>query len=219
MSKKLRDILLSFDCVLFILLLAVLVTILISPLIHTLDIDLFDLEAASHLSKSMIQEDYMHLRDYLWIFHRAPLQLDYFTMSEAGAIHFADVKRLLDGLQVLFVISGVTSLFFGYRRIQKREYEFLKYAGWIAIFGPLGLAAVASVQFNQAFTLFHELFFSNDYWIFDARYDPVILILPEGFFLHCFLAIIILVVLFAIGLLRLYRHYGKKELMRASLKS
>lgn len=51
----------------------------------------------------------------------------------------------------------------------------------------LGILAIACWQ--QLFTAFHKLFFDNNYWIFSVRKDPVILILPEAFFLHCALLI------------------------------
>lgn len=212
MSKKLRDILLSLDLMIFLLLSAVLLTVLISPVIHQMDIERYDLQKISGLSKEMIQAEYHQLTSYLWIWHREPLTLTYFTMSEQGAIHFADVKKLFDFLQIVWLVSGIVALSFGYRRIQKHEYEFIKYAAWLSIFGPLSLGAIASVNFNAAFTLFHQICFSNDYWIFDAMVDPVILILPEGFFMHCFFAIVLIVILFAVGFLGLYRYFGKKEL-------
>lgn len=214
MSKKLRDILLSLDWMIFLLLSAVLITILISPLIHQMDIDRYDLQQISGLSKEIIQAEYHRLTDYLWIWHRAPLSLAYFPMSEQGAIHFADVKRLLDFLQIVWAVSGLSALAWGYRCIKKREYEFLKYAAWLSILVPLSLGAVASIDFNRAFTLFHQICFSNDYWIFDAAVDPVILILPEGFFMHCFIAIVLIVILLAAGFLGLYRYFGKKEWQR-----
>lgn len=216
MSKKLRDILLSLDWMIFLLLSAVLLTVLISPLIHQMDIERYDLQSISGLNKEMIQAEYHRLTSYLWIWNREPLELAYFTMSKQGAIHFADVKRLFDFLQVVWLVSGIIGISFGYRRIQKHEYEFIKYAAWLSILGPLSLGALASVNFNAAFTLFHQICFSNDYWIFDAMVDPVILILPEGFFMHCFIAIVLIVILLAAGLLGAYRYFGKKELKSMS---
>ena len=51
----------------------------------------------------------------------------------------------------------------------------------------LGLVGVF-IGFEQFFTLFHQiLFVGDDTWLFDPAKDPVILILPEDFFLHCFI--------------------------------
>ena len=49
------------------------------------------------------------------------------------------------------------------------------------------------------------LVFRNDFWIFDWRTDPVILILPDTFFLHCAVLIFALVFLFSIVMLILYK--------------
>ncbi|WP_265881320.1 TIGR01906 family membrane protein [Clostridium perfringens] len=46
------------------------------------------------------------------------------------------------------------------------------------------------LNFSKVFTLFHKIFFNNDYWIFDPKKDPIINVLPESYFL--FLAIFIL---------------------------
>ena len=35
-------------------------------------------------------------------------------------------------------------------------------------------------NFNKVFVIFHEIFFTNDLWLFDARYDYMIRMLPEG---------------------------------------
>ena len=51
----------------------------------------------------------------------------------------------------------------------------------------LGLVGVF-IGFEQFFTLFHQiLFVGDDTWLFDPAKDPVILILPENFFLQAFL--------------------------------
>ena len=38
------------------------------------------------------------------------------------------------------------------------------------------------VDFNAVFTLFHEIFFDNDLWLFDPATDYMIRMLPEGLF-------------------------------------
>ena len=50
----------------------------------------------------------------------------------------------------------------------------------VLLFGALGIAI--SMNFSKCFTIFHEIFFDNDLWLFDARTDYMIRMLPEGFF-------------------------------------
>ena len=38
------------------------------------------------------------------------------------------------------------------------------------------------LDFNTAFTVFHEIFFTNDLWLFDPAEDYMIRMLPEVFF-------------------------------------
>ena len=54
------------------------------------------------------------------------------------------------------------------------------------------------------FVLFHELVFSNDYWIFYYDLDPIILYLPEDFFMLCAMLIVLLVLLSALAMLAAY---------------
>ena len=50
----------------------------------------------------------------------------------------------------------------------------------VLLFGTLGIAI--SMNFTRCFTIFHEIFFDNDLWLFDAQTDYMIRMLPEGFF-------------------------------------
>lgn len=44
------------------------------------------------------------------------------------------------------------------------------------------LAGIISTNFTKYFTIFHEIFFSNDLWILDPHTDLLINIVPEPFF-------------------------------------
>ena len=49
------------------------------------------------------------------------------------------------------------------------------------------------MDFDSFFTLFHQVLFAgDDTWLFNPNTDSVIYILPEAFFLHCFLLFLIL---------------------------
>jgi integral membrane protein (TIGR01906 family) len=52
----------------------------------------------------------------------------------------------------------------------------------------------SAADWDKFFVKFHETFFSNDYWIFDATVDPSILMLPDGYFLTCTVTIFAMVI-------------------------
>ncbi len=121
--------------------------------------------------------------------------------SESGASHFADVKALflLDLWAALLSLGllAALSLFCRSRglrpcRFRGRGPGFWAAAGLGTVFLLVG--ALAALDFDRAFVVFHALFFpGKTNWIFDWRTDPVILILPEEFFRNC--AILILALL------------------------
>ena len=77
---------------------------------------------------------------------------------------------------------------------------------------PVILAVLTAISWDTFFVKFHQLVFRNDFWIFDWRTDPVILILPDTFFLHCAVLIFSLVFFFSIVMLLLYKVSRKKLL-------
>lgn len=68
----------------------------------------------------------------------------------------------------------------------------MKLAGILTLIVPSICGILVAVNWERAFVLFHEIAFSNDYWLFDPVTDPVILILPDTFFLHCAVMILLL---------------------------
>lgn len=60
------------------------------------------------------------------------------------------------------------------------------------------LTVVVSVDFDAAFTKFHQLLFNNDYWILDPNSDDLINLLPESFFIHISIVIVIIYLVFVV---------------------
>ena len=57
---------------------------------------------------------------------------------------------------------------------------------WVSgafIVGFAALTFVISLDFNHAFIIFHEIFFFNDLWLLDPRYELLINIVPLQFFI------------------------------------
>ena len=66
------------------------------------------------------------------------------------------------------------------------------------------IAALAALDFDRAFVVFHALFFpGKDNWLFDPAQDQIINILPEAFFRDCAILILGILVLGCAALIAL----------------
>lgn len=209
MSYKKNDIFLAIMLMIFIISFAVVFTVFFKPLYY-FDINYLNIDQISGLDAETIKENYRILINYQSIFYQGTLNLPDFVMSDSGRIHFEEVKRIFEAIQVMMVISGLISIPMTIKKIKEKEYRFLRLTGLITIIVPTVLGFLAALDFERAFVLFHQIVFRNDYWIFDYRTDSVITILPETFFMHCFMLIVVIVCLLAIICLGYYRYQQKK---------
>ena len=113
--------------------------------------------------------------------------------SEEGKKHFEDCKVLFDLNKRAFIISlcvaivlfildkiGAISL----ARPFGLTLGFFAGLSTLAIFATL--AVVVAQDFSTAFTTFHQLFFpGKTNWIFNPYTDPIILFMPNQFFMDC----------------------------------
>ncbi|WP_315897490.1 TIGR01906 family membrane protein [Streptococcus sp. sy010] len=172
----------------------VLATIYLAWLIFPLEIGWLDLPKQVSLSSSVILSNFNQLMTYLTQFWSPRLSMTDFPSSEAGLKHFADVKGLFLLTQGIFLLTLWPAIrFFGQ---DWRQTSFASYRLAIKGFAllPLGIAVVVMlVGFETFFYLFHQIFFAGkSNWLFNPFTDPVILILPETFFLHCFVIFFVL---------------------------
>ena len=198
------DVLRAVVIALFIISLGVVLVLLFRPLYY-LDISLFHLDTASGLDASTVRRNYDVLCNYLFVWNRGPLVLQDFPMSEHGRIHFADCKRIFDVLQVVCLATGIITLAGAF--LKKHSARCLRIAGILTIMIPIVLGLLAVFQWDTLFVVFHSILFRNDYWLFDPRTDPVILVLPDGFFFQC--AVGILIIVLAGGIICLVRSRKK----------
>ena len=70
--------------------------------------------------------------------------------------------------------------------VKRRQRRSLNPVAIIALVIPLSLGSIALVNFDFAFKLFHAILFpGKDNWLFDPYDDPIIMLLPEDFFMAC----------------------------------
>ena len=102
-------------------------------------------------------------------------------------------------------------------RIREREIRFLKVCSIVSIVIPMILVFVTIIDFDGLFVLFHKIAFNNDDWIFDARLDPVINILPEEFFMLCLVVIAGTVILGACVTMGIYLYKKRKKKLQGNM--
>ena len=162
--------------------------------IYYMDISLLNLEKISGMDASSIRSCYDTLIRYNLVWNRGELIFPGLPMSGTAAIHFREVKRIFDGIQIAFLISGILSLFFLITSRNGKRW-WMRITGTAGMVLPFILGGLIFLGWDRFFTVFHQLVFHNDYWLFDPAQDPVILLLPDTFFLQC--AAIILLLIFA----------------------
>jgi integral membrane protein (TIGR01906 family) len=196
---------------LFIITFAVTFTVFFTPLYDS-DIYRLGIDISSGKSIDTIKENYRILIQYQSIFYQGSLHLPDFIMSTGGKIHFEEVKKIFEIVQILLVLSAISSIICVYQQVKQKEYRFLRLTSIITIAIPSIIGILAMINFNQAFIIFHKIFFRNDYWVFNAKTDPIIRILPQTFFMHCFLLIIAIVLLLS-SLCFWYYHRQQKRIL------
>ena len=154
-------------------------------------LDKFDLTNATGMDENEILDNYNALIDYNSVFFRGPLEFPTLPMSEQGRIHFEEVKTIFSFFQIVLIVSAALAALCCALLLRKRRFRFLALGGVLALVIPAATVCVmAAVGWDRFFALFHEFFFNNDFWVFDSRTDPVILILPDAFFLNCLIRLI-----------------------------
>lgn len=180
--------------------------------LYYLDMKHLHIAEESGYAEDVIKENYDELIRYNLSPFQKELVLPDFPMSEEGRIHFREVRNIFQTILFLLPVSAcITCLGVGMelrKRKEKRDFRFLKWAGFLTLFIPLVVGIFMAVSWEKTFIFFHNLMFQNDYWLFDPAVDPVILILPDTFFMHCAMMIAGLIAAGAILCLILGNHYN-----------
>lgn len=153
------------------------------------DMKSLEISAYSGYSEEEIRENYDALIDYNMAWKDGNLEFPTLPMSETGKIHFEEVKEIFDIFKYLAVFGGILGVAGILLMARKKEYRYLKMTAVVSCGLPVVLGILVALFWDKVFVIFHELFFNNDYWIFDYRTDPIILLLPDEFFMHCALLI------------------------------
>lgn len=169
---------------------SILVIIYGAWLLYPLEVDLLKISHRVYMTKSSILFNFNGLMDYLTNPFRRQLTFASFASSKEALAHFKDVKGLFHLTQAIFILSLYPSYSFLKTIRKAKAWPLYRQTFLLALFLPLIIALFAYlIGFDHFFILFHQILFpGKTNWSFDPLTDPIIWILPETFFRHCFLA-------------------------------
>jgi integral membrane protein (TIGR01906 family) len=191
MVKRITDVILSLLIMLVILSASVIFTLNFRQLYY-FDINYLGIEQSSGLPKDEIIENYNALIDYNSMFNNSSLEFPTLAMSEHGRIHFSEVKQIFVGFEYFFLGALVLAVVGIIAKCRKKHFDFMTLTGIFTIVIPVVLGSIIALNWDWFFITFHKIAFNNNYWLFDPATDPVINILPDAFFMHCALLILLL---------------------------
>ena len=205
MRSRILSAVFALALILFILTVSIGLPIYIRPFYYA-HIEPMGLEAYTGLTAEQLREAYDGILDYLTLPNR-PFSCGILPFSAEGEAHFADCRVLFDLNRNVLLMSGsilavllLLQKKFGPYRLGKRHAAW--WAGLLALIAPLVIGALAALDFDRAFVIFHQIFFpGKSNWLFNWQTDPIILALPQEFFRNCAILIGAGLVIFSLSLL------------------
>lgn len=202
MDKNAKKTIIDIICtvVMFISIVLLILTFSISLPIYFrpfyyIQINLLDIPNTSGYSYEVIKAAFDEVMDFLCF--NKEFGTGELLYSESGKDHFIDCKVLFDLNAYVFIFSFITTLIIFI--LQKKSIINLRkpfgfnisfYSSCTTILLPLIVGALATSDFDAAFTIFHKIFFpGKDNWYFNPYLDEIINILPQEFFANAALLI------------------------------
>ena len=177
-------------CVLFFLLtVSIGLPIYIRPFYYA-HIEAYDLARISGYSEAEIKEAYDEVLDYLTLPGKG-FGTGVMPCSHEAEHHFADCRVLFELNACILAGSGLILVLLFALRKQWGPYRLGRHsaAWWAAVLSvtaPIMIGALAAIDFDRAFVVFHSIFFpGKTNWLFDWHADQIIRVLPQEFFRNC----------------------------------
>ena len=207
MKSKIFSVLLVFALFIFIISFSIGLPIYLRPFYYV-HISTCGLADESGYTEDEIREAYDEMLDYLTLPSRE-FGTGVMAYSESGEAHFRDCKSLFTINSVAFICSSVVALavlvlkrlgLTGDLRLGSFSAVFWSAASLLSLFLVVGI--IVSIDFYGFFIAFHKIFFPGKLnWYFDPRYDEIINVLPEKFFMNCALLITGSILIFSLTII------------------
>ena len=202
--KRVLSVLCAVCVFLFLLTASISLPIYIRPFYYA-HIEAYDLARISGYSEAEIKEAYDEVLDYLTLPGKG-FGTGVMPCSHEAEHHFADCRVLFELNACILAGSGlILVLLFALRkkwgpyRLGKHSPAF--WAAVLSVTAPIMIGALAAIDFDRAFVIFHSIFFpGKTNWIFDWNADQIIRVLPQEFFRNCAILIGALLLMWCVAL-------------------
>lgn len=179
--------------------------------LYYFDIDYLNIPMSSGLSKEEIKKNYDYMIDYNLGKENKEFELPSIKSSKDGKFHFEEVRDIFQNIDKVLNISILLSILGIVINLINKNIEIFKTTSKALIIIPIISMLPLIVNFQGSFVLFHKIMFDNDYWIFDPDLDPVITILPEQFFFHAGIMILLLIIIASLINYLIYRILKREQ--------
>jgi integral membrane protein (TIGR01906 family) len=191
--KNFIRILFTIFLFLFVVIFSIKVALNFRPLYY-FDIKYFNIQKYTFLNQKQIKSAYNYLINYINTPSMTHFKIPLLPSSKTAIIHFHEVKNLFNKLNVILFISTLISIISIYLGRKYKDFSFLRWCSNLLLYTVLFIAVSFYLNFDKSFRFFHSIFFHNNYWLLNPETDPVINLLPEEYFFHC--AVLILIIIF-----------------------
>ncbi|WP_281815102.1 TIGR01906 family membrane protein [Vallitalea longa] len=143
------------------------------------------------------------------------------VFGEREKSHMVDVKKLfvigtyIRNISFIILIVAIAYMVLRNKKLLIVTLSMVKYVFAVIIMLILILGSLLLINFNKYFTIFHEIFFSNDLWLLDPKTDILINMVPEVFFFQTAMIVLGIFVTSVIVLLIIIEKF-KKRLIKHS---
>jgi integral membrane protein (TIGR01906 family) len=134
-------------------------------------------------SKEAIDQNFSEVMDYM---NSKSNSYNRAFFSREDNIHINDVRNLIRSyyITLVFLLISLTSIFIYSIKSELFNTNLIKRFSLVSIGILISSLIIIYIAFSEAFDIFHELFFRNDYWLLDPTTSNLIKYFPESFFIE-----------------------------------
>ncbi len=163
---------------------------------YYIQIKTLKMEEQTGWSYDKIKAAYDDVLNYLTLPNR-PFGTGELKWTADEAAHFADCKVLFNLNLAGMIVSGAVTLaivllnkFKVITLIRPMGHRAYLLSAIVALALPLIIGALAAIDFDEAFRIFHSIFFpGKTNWTFNPSTEQIINVMPQEFFMNCALLI------------------------------